>query len=250
MAIPGRLSLALGALLLALPAGAADELFQQSYRISPGGSLALFNINGPVQVEGWDREEVEIYAVKSAPAHPEDLSRVEINVQTAADRIVVRTDYPQDESVEVTVHYRVRVPRQLRLELLSTVNGHVRVRGVHGAGELRTVNGNVELLDSAGQFNAKTTNGNIRFELRRIGSAGAMSIETVNGSVLLLVPLDSGFDLDVRSRNGSFYSDLPVTVLGAEDSRGFRGRIGRGGASVQVQTVNGGIRVVTARPFV
>ena len=243
-----RFLLALLGLFLALPAVAADEVLQRTLKISPSGSLVLFNINGPVEVEGWDRSEVDLYAVKSSNAHPEDLSRVQIDVQASADRITVRTEYPQDEGIEVTVSYRVRVPRHLHLEQLATVNGLVRVRGVEGAGELRTVNGNVELLDSSGQFSGKTTNGNVRFELRHVDSTGAMTMETVNGSVLLAVPLGAGFDVDARSMNGSFYSELPVAILGAEDPQGFRGRVGRGGATVRVRTVNGGIRVVTTRP--
>jgi DUF4097 and DUF4098 domain-containing protein YvlB len=130
------------------------------------------------------------------------------------------------------------------------VNGSVRVRGVEGSGALRSVNGNVEVYDAAGRFSARTTNGNIRVQLRDLPNGSPMSIETMNGSVVLALPADADAELDVRSLNGDFASDLPLLLKGAEGQREFRGRLGRGGAEVRVRTVNGGIRVVEARPTI
>ncbi len=216
------------------------------------------NVNGSVQVDGWEREQVEIQAVKSAGRNPEELERVQVEVVARADAVQVRTRYPQDEGVEVAVEYHVRVPSRVLLSRVETVNGAVRVRGVEGAGELRSVNGNVELLDGAGHFSARTTNGNVRLELRQLASCDeparssscSLSVETVNGSVLLALPADANADLEVRSLNGDFRSELPVTVRGSADAREFRGRLGRGGSAVRIRTVNGGIRVVAARPTV
>ena len=131
----------------------------------------------------------------------------------------------------------------------------MRVGGVEGTGELRSVNGNVELLDGAGIFTARTTNGNVRIELRHLGAgptgaSGPMSIETMNGSVVLALPPSANADLDIRSVNGDFRSELPVIAQGSLDSREFRGRLGQGGTTVRVRTVNGGIRLVTARPTI
>ena len=44
---------------------AADENFHQTYPLAAGGSFALENVNGSVQVEGWSRDEVEVSAVKT-----------------------------------------------------------------------------------------------------------------------------------------------------------------------------------------
>ena len=51
---------------LLFPAHAADENFHQIYPLAAGGSFALENVNGSVQVEGWGRDEVEVSAVKTA----------------------------------------------------------------------------------------------------------------------------------------------------------------------------------------
>jgi DUF4097 and DUF4098 domain-containing protein YvlB len=234
------------AAILAGSAFAFDEVFERTYPLSPGGTFELQNVNGSVIVTAWERNEVEIHAVKSA-RQSQDLPRVQIEVQARPGKITVETHYPQGEGVGVSVEYRVRVPRRVLLGHVTTVNGAVRVSGVEGAGELRSVNGDVEALDSAGRFRARTTNGSIRLELRHLEGEGPVSAETVNGSVYLALPAGAGGDLDVRSWNGDFRSELPVTLEGALGAREFHGRMGAGGAAIRIRTVNGSVRIVNLR---
>src|SRR5579884_2193461 len=60
-------ALAAIAILLAPRCGfASDQVFEQSYPLHAGGSFLLENVNGSVEVDGWDRDEVEVRAVKVA----------------------------------------------------------------------------------------------------------------------------------------------------------------------------------------
>jgi DUF4097 and DUF4098 domain-containing protein YvlB len=237
-------------LCLSAPAFAYDQVFDQTYPLPHGGTFTLENVNGSVQVDGWERDQVEVRAIKTAERDREDLDRVKIEVETHPGEVAVRTRYPQGTGVDVTVDYRVRVPSRVLLARIETVNGSVVIRGVDGSGRLRSVNGNVEVLDSAGRFSARTTNGNLRLELRRLADGAPMALETVNGSVVLALPSDAQAALDVRSMNGDFRSDLPVAAQGAFSTRAFRGRLGSGGSEISIRTVNGGIRVVLERPSV
>ncbi len=238
------------AAILAAPSFAFDDIFQHTYTLPSGGTFELQNVNGAVTVSAWNRDAVEVYAKKSARRNARDLDRVEISVDTRADRISVQTRYPHDEGVEVEVEYHIRVPQRVRLSHVGTVNGTVRVFGVDGRGELRSVNGDVEVFDSAGALAAHTTNGNLRMELRRVDGASPISLETVNGTVVLALPPDAAAEFDVRSLNGDFRSELSVSLQGAYSPREFRGRLGAGGTTIKIRTVNGGIRVVAMRPVV
>lgn len=246
---------AMAAIALLAPAARAEkalttDLFERRVPLASGGSFSLVNVNGSVQVEAWERDTVEIRAVKTARGSQRDAARVQIHVESTPNAVSVRTEYPQDDGVEVTVDFRIRVPYRALLSRVETVNGAVRVRGVEGAGSLRSVNGNVEVFDAAGRFNARTTNGNIRIELRQLPAGPPVAIETMNGSVVLALPPDANAELDVRSLNGDFRSDLPLLQKGSIGPREYHGRLGSGGGEVRVRTVNGGIRVVEARPTV
>ncbi len=238
------------AAVLAAPCFAFDEVFQQTYPLQSGGSFRLQNVNGSVHVSGWDRDEVQVRAVKSARHDRRDLQRVAIEVEARPDSVAVETRYPPDDGVEVYVEYRIRVPRRVLLTRVATVNGTVHVSGVEAVGVLRSVNGNVEVYDSSGRLDAHTTNGNVRLELRRVDPGGALTAETVNGSIVLALPTDAGAELDVRSVNGDFQSELPLTLRGSLGAREFHGRLGAGGSPIRIRTVNGAIRVETIRPMV
>jgi hypothetical protein len=237
---------------MAFPAHATDEKFLQTYPLAAGGSFALENVNGSVQVEGWSRDEVEVSAVKTARSDSRDLEQVKIEVDHShPGQVAVHTRYPQGEGAEVAVEYHVRVPYKILLGSIETVNGSVTVRGVEGGGELRSVNGNVEVFDSSGRFSEKTTNGNLRLELHELMAGGPMNLETVNGSVVLGLPEGARADLKVLAMNGDFYSELPVTSAASKPAaRAFHAKLGTGGGEISVRTINGGIRLVVQRPGV
>jgi len=234
----------------ALPGFATTEqIFERTYPLQSGGHFVLDNVNGSVQVEGWDRDEVEVRAVKTSQNDPRDVDRVQIEVESHPCEVDVHTRYPDGEGVGVAVEYHIHVPNRVLLGSVHTVNGSLVVRGVDGGGELRSVNGDVEVLQSSGRFNAKTTNGNLRLELRQLSDGAPMNLETVNGSVELGLPWDARADLNVRNMNGDLYSEVPVTSAAAlPGARAFHGRLGHGGGAISVRTVNGGIRLLLEHP--
>jgi DUF4097 and DUF4098 domain-containing protein YvlB len=236
--------------VVALPAHAFDEVFDKTYHLNPNGSVELENINGSVEITGWDRDAVELFAVKKTANKAADLSRVQIEVEAAPSHLSVETLYPQDKGVEVSVEYRIRVPRHAQLRQVRTVNGAVRVSNMDASGSLRSVNGNVEILDSVGGFSAHTTNGDLRLELHRLNRSEPLDAGTVNGSILVALAPDANAELDVHTLNGDFRSDLPVYIQGSSDSREFHGVLGHGGTSLALRTVNGAIRIVALNPSV
>jgi len=228
----------------ALPASASTQVFDHTYPLQPGGIFSLANVNGSVRVDGWDRNQVEIRAVKTALHNPADLDRVQISVESDGEHMAVGTHYPQGSGVEVTVEYHISVPYRVQLAHVDTINGDVHVRGVSGAGTLDSINGNVEVLDSDGRFNARTTNGDVRLELKKLPQGAPIQLATVNGSVVLSLPTGADAEINVANRNGDFHSDFPLRTLNAYDPRRFRGQLGNGGGDISMSTVNGGIRLV------
>ncbi len=241
----------LGALLFAAPPTCAStQVFDHTYPLQPGGIFSVANVNGSVQVDGWDRNQVEVRAVKTALHNSADLDRVQISVESDGERMAVSTHYPQGSGVEVTVEYHINVPYRVQLASVDTVNGDVHVRGVSGTGTLDSVNGSVEVLDSDGRFNARTTNGDVRLQLKGLGQGGPVHLATINGSVVLSLPADADAEINVANRNGDFQSDFPLRTLNAYNSRRFRGQLGNGGGDISMSTVNGGIRLVRGHPTV
>jgi len=242
------------AAICGVPAHAFGQGFEQEYQktvpLAAGGALHLENVNGSVDVRAWDRAEVQIYAVKRASRSEQDLSLVNIDVDVTLGHVNIVTRYPQDQGVDVSVDYRIRVPRRVLLENISTVNGTIHVTDVDGGGKLHTVNGDVDVIDCAGGFSARTTNGDIHEELRGLTAKASVELESMNGSILVALPGNAGAELDAQSLNGDFHTEKPVTMNGAFSHGSFRGKLGAGGAPLRIRTVNGAIQLAVWKPSV
>src|SRR5256886_9367551 len=123
------LSTLLAAVVWAVPSFAISKEFNQSYTLQAGGSLELQNVNGTVDVQGWDRNEVEVHAVKTAKHKESDLERVSIEVDAKTDAVSITTRYPQNEGVEVAVAYTSPLPPAGRPGHIGTLNGTLRIAG-------------------------------------------------------------------------------------------------------------------------
>ncbi len=249
---PALLLLAsLAAVLPAAPRGAASPGdFDRTLPMRPEGTFELQNINGGVTVQGWNRNEIQIQAVKTSRKNPSDAERVSIEVSATPEAVSVATRYPQEEGVEVMVEYTVRLPHSARIQHIGTINGALRISGVETLRDLRTVNGNIEVYDGGGTVHARTTNGSVRLDLARFGEGGEASAETTNGSVLLAVAQEIQASLEALSLNGDFRSEIPLKLESSLRPREIRGRFGNGGSPIRLRTVNGSIRVAALRPGV
>ena len=233
------------AVVWAVPSYAITKEVNQSYPLQPGGSFELQNVNGTIDVQGWDRNEVEIHAVKTAKQKESDLERVTIDVEAKPDAISITTRYPQNEGVEVAVDYTIHVPHGAHIEHIGTINGSLRIAGVPAVEDLHTVNGNIDVYDGGGNVHAHTTNGNVHLELAHFSGGVGASAETTNGSLVLALPSDTQAELETRCLNGNFLSELPISMESTLRPREMHGRFGGGGAPIKLRTINGGIRIVT-----
>jgi hypothetical protein len=234
----------------AVPSYAISKEFNQSYPLQPGGSFELQNVNGTVDVQGWDRNVVEVHAVKTAKQKESDLDRVTIEVDARPDAVSIATRYPQNEGVEVAVEYTVHVPHGAHVEHIGTVNGTLRISGIENVEDVHTVNGNIEMFEAGGSVHAHTTNGNVHLELARLQDKTGATAETTNGSLVLAVPSDLQAEVEARCLNGNFSSEIPITLESTQRPREVHGKLGHGGAPIHLRTVNGGIRLVILRSTV
>jgi hypothetical protein len=234
----------------AVPSYAISKEFNQSYPLQPGGSFELQNVNGTVDIQGWDRNVVEVHAVKTAKEKESDLERVSIEVDARPDAVSIATRYPQNEGVEVAVEYTVHVPHGAHVEHIGTVNGTLRISGIENVEDVHTVNGNIEMFEAGGSVHAHTTNGNVHLELAHLQDKNGATAETTNGSLVLAVPSDLQAEVEARCLNGNFSSEIPITMESTQRPREVHGKLGRGGPPIHLRTVNGGIRVVILRSTV
>jgi hypothetical protein len=249
-------ALSAGLLLGALPVLATAQDFNWHGRIAPGKTLEIRGVNGAIDASGGGGE-AEVRATKtSRRSEPES---VEIKVIEHAEGVTICAVYPTPRDArrpnecrpgggsmstnnnDVTVNFAVKVPAGVKLSA-NTVNGGVNIRGLDADTQAHTVNGSIK-LHTEGRAEAQTVNGSIEASMGRADWDGKNEFKTVNGAIHLTLPGDLSTDVRAQTVNGDIETDFPLTVRGRFSRRSLSGTIGGGGRELELETVNGGIRL-------
>jgi hypothetical protein len=240
-------------LVLGLPLACSSILFGSQpteqawyarYAFPPGGRVAVENIQGEVVVEGWDRAEVEIAALKSGADPGVRVDDVRVVTEVGDHSLTFKTVYPAHPDKPLRVNYRLRVPHEVRLASLRTLEGNILVRSVQGPVDARTLSGNIEELDVAGRVVARALTGSILVSLRALpASSTPLLLDTVNGNVALLLPPRPNANLELSTVSGTIEGNYPFQVSSVPGDSTRRTRLGRGGVTISLRTVRGSIRV-------
>ncbi len=269
----------------AASAAAQERTFRQTMEFQPGSRLALEADRGSVRLTSWDRPSAEIVArIEPPEGVDEDYARqavdgtaIEVRGNRRSTRI--RTDYrgvPRRRGPLPRVHYEIRAPRQLDLDLeidraattLEGFEGRLLLdldRSDLDAGDL---GGSVTLRFDRGRFQASDLRGSIAIALDRArevvldGVRGDLRLDADRTDVMLraldvegdsAVVMDRG-DLDVElaadgavtidaatTRRTGFSSDLPGTL--ESSGGGFRADVNGGGPVLRIEADRGAVRV-------
>lgn len=231
--------------LFAPAAFGLEKTFDQSYPLKSGGVFAIDNVNGDVKIEAWDRSEVSVEATITAKTQ-EGLDRIEIRVAATADRVAVDTHYAESRRNNDggEVDYIIKVPKTAELRDIDLVNGSLTIAGVPGKVEASTVNGKIVATGLGGDVDLESVNGRVEATFEQIGGRQRIDIEAVNGSIDLRVPRNANFDISASTVHGDIENDLGLEVdHGEYVGHDLKGRVGSGGARVELENVNGAIKI-------
>jgi len=234
---------------ISLQAALTEEL-HKTYPLEAEGRVSLKNVNGAVHITAWDRNEVKVDAVKTAPTK-EALDEANIVIDSAAGSISIRTRYPEHEvrhGEKAKVEYTLMVPRRARLFAVETVNGGVDVKAVAGDVKISSVNGPVIAQNLAREAQLSTVNGRVEASFDKLEGTPTISLHTVNGAIALSIPDSSNAELSASTVHGGIASDFGVSGEASHRHRpggAINGRIGSGGAHIKLSSVNGAIRILS-----
>lgn len=127
----------------------------------------------------------------------------------------------------------------------ESINEAIRITGSSGEIVAETTNGDITLVGvDAKSVDVATVNGDVTFEGSLAG--GRFRFNTHNGDIRVSVPDSSSATFSVRTYNGDFTTNLPLT--GGKPAEVGRGRrvlftLGSGAADVELESFGGDVRI-------
>src|SRR5271169_4551210 len=241
-------AVSLGALMVSAFAISATaqvtEDFHRTVPLSSTGRVSLANVNGNVTITGWERNEVQIDAVKKA-RDQQKFDEARIEVDAGSDSVQIRTKYPEghNNNNPATVTYELHVPRLTRLDHINLVNGSLAVSKVNGEMDANLVNGKTDIQDLSGRLNISAVNGTISANYRSLDNVKEIHLKSVNGAINLALPASPNAEVSVSTVNGGITTDFPLQVQGKFMGHHLDGTLGSGGTRIEISNVNGSIRI-------
>ncbi|MCA1557565.1 MAG: hypothetical protein LC731_03380, partial [Acidobacteria bacterium] len=238
-----------------------QEEFHQTYQFAPQGRVQLENINGSVRINGWDRNEVKVDAVKWAYTR-ERLNEAQIIVEPAADSIRIYTRYPDRNQTftdnegklnnPATVEYTIFVPRGVRVDSVEIINGNLTLEGLTNDVHASSINGNLSASGLLAEAKLSTINGNLEASFNQLDAAKSIALTSINGNVTINIPSDASANLRASNVHGGIQNDFGLPVRKGEYvGYDLAGQLGQGATRIKLANVNGLIairRVKDGRP--
>ncbi|MFB0948265.1 MAG: hypothetical protein QMB24_19315 [Spirosomataceae bacterium] len=255
-----------------------SETISKEYSVNFNTTLALYNLNGDVDIEGYDGNVVRVEIKKTISAQTEDLLNegkrdFRLSFNKNSDSLIVYISEPWDThpnrnyekedwqnrkpvEYQVELNYKVQVPNSLNVRASTVNGGEVVVRNVAGQLHVNNVPGGITIEDAHATTRAHTVNGNVMVNYLK-NPLKASSYHTINGNINVTYQPNLAADLTFKSINGEYFTEfknyklLPNEVEESKSGNGTKYkvssrspiRIGNGGTKLKFETLNGDIYI-------
>ena len=127
---------------------------------------------------------------------------------------------------------------------LTNTSGDITAARIKGSVEAGVVSGTLDIREvtEARSLSGHTVSGDCTFQAKILPQA-RVSLKSHSGNVRLVLPADTGFELEASTFSGVIETDFPVTAVGRISAREVRGTVGGGGASVNLKALSGNVEL-------
>ncbi len=229
--------------------GSTVQEFHKTIPLAPKSGLSLFNLDGNIEIRGWDRTEAEIVVESDRWSGRRGLfgersGRPRIETETGPDGdLVLRTAWDGDKRNVYPVHFYLNVPRSIDLRDIRTGRGSVLIADLYGRTSVQIQNGDLKVENFSGSLKAQVWSGRIEAELLDLRAEDETDLTTRAGD--LTVYLEEGASVRIEAEasagvSGDFNLGQP------QPARKVSAVVGSGGSVLRLRALSGRIALKSA----
>jgi len=123
----------------------------------------------------------------------------------------------------------------------SQTSGDLEGRGIKGDVSITTTSGDVSVEQTEGGLDLSSTSGNLEAKTQIVSSKNYY-LSTTSGEVYLSISKGAQSDLKIETTSGEISMNVPM-VLKTASRNSLSGKLGSGGAKIEIETVSGDINI-------
>ncbi len=236
------------ALVLVAAMSWASTPVNESRTVDPEGTVSISNIAGLIEVEGWDRAEVQVTGTLA-----DDVERLDFEVSGSHTEIEVKIKkgVKQHDGTDL----RIMVPVASAVEA-EGVSADISISGVRGEVDAESVSGDVTITGAPSDLDAASVSGDVIVDLSPDGAevatvsgnvvvreaGGKLEAASVSGNVTVEGGVLQGGEFETVSGSINLSADLGDGSIEIESVSGeIVLAVGPGGADFEIDTFSGSI---------
>lgn len=191
-----------------------EETIEQTYPLSPRGTVSIRNDQGSIHVYGSDIEEVRLEALKRAYSK-QRLHTIITQVTARSGSVSIESIFPKTSrwgfsDSSGTIDYALLVPQGATIEHIQAVNGEIIIEGMRGTAVKTTLkNGRMFVRDSFCDLNFQIGHGALTI-LFSWWEQKEMTVDARirQGNTVVFMPGNASFKLSARTDTGKAINDF------------------------------------------
>lgn len=201
------------------------EEFHKNVPLSPGGTLSLENKNGNIEIYGWEREELEVYAEKMIQ-YPDRTKlyvfpRKNLGPGIVFDKfesfVKIRTKSTSGDEASAFVDYFIDAPHSINLKDIVVVNGDVRISELYGDAYVDVAEGDITVEKFSGSLTASVGRGSVFTSLYDLREQDEIVITSGEGDITLTLHENASAHLEAVFPEGEISSEFEMGIASGDN---------------------------------
>ncbi len=196
------------------------------------------NINGPVTIQTWDKNEYEVkLTIKAKGASQSEAdkhlsefkSEIKKSIQSEGAVLELSYSYSKVKNPPYEISVEIMLPKNIYIDVdSSSTNGSIMLTNIQGKNiKAYTSNGRIQLNNiKADVLNCKTSNGAVRGDIDAtncnintsnspidlkisLNQSGKYTLFTSNGPIIIVTTKTAGYTLNAKTSNNIINLNLP-----------------------------------------
>jgi len=225
------------------------EEFYDTFSFEYGGTLSLQALNGNIEIKGWEKEEVEIYAEKGIVLPHEKKVRIyskrgvvpRIKIDRFEDFTKIRTEAPSSHKEAGLVDYFLKVPHSVTLKNITSAKGDIWIADLYGDVSVKVGTGNLSVDNFSGSLEVLLEEGSISVSLMDLREEDEISLVSKSGDIEVYLQQEVSARIEASAPRGEVDSEFEFSEPAPEKK--VVAELGKNGAAISLNAMNGDIRI-------